>query len=379
MAVNLLTDIIEALPPLQGDRDVIVPGEQSVRDIMKEVLESHKVFEPDYDCIPQFFMDADPLRSLFQFCKDLPYKAEDETDQTSRSPIAILMLADSWGNDCKHYSGWIGGVIDACNRAGYTNYDWCYRFASYDLFDSTKEHVYVVINPGGGDEIWLDPAPIDNQDGSFIDRAFNDRKVIPFYITDKKPKAMSLNRISGCSINPNYQAQSMGYISLWRPSGDDDFAPIDTYDTFYLEPIDVPWESPFDQIQPSQPETPVYYTPETPTVYYDPGIIYEPPLTADPAVPTFDPTLLNRLEPINEPFISDYPTITGEPPISLPTTTATTTTTTTTNNNTGLTTGFDFMTFIKTNPVETILIGSAVVIGGLYLLKKNKKKKRQRA
>jgi len=374
MPVNLLTDIIEALPPLQGDRDVIVPGEQSVKDIMKEVLESHKVFEPDYDCIPEFFlMDADPLRSLFQFCKsNLPYKAEDETDQTSRSPIAILMLADSWGSDCKHYSGWMGGVIDACNRAGYTNYDWCYRFASYDLFNSTKEHVYVVINPGG-DEIWLDPAPIDNQDGTFTNRSYNDRKAIPFYITDKKPNAMSLNRITGCSINPNYQAQSMGYISLFRPSGDDDFAPIDS---FYLDPvlnpIDSPWVSPFEQIQPSQPETPM--------VYYDPGIVYETPLTADPGLPTFDPTVLNRLEPINFPQITDYPTITGEPPISLPTTTAATTTQlTTTNNSTGLNTGFDIMTFIKTNPVETILIGSAVVVAGIYLFKKSKKKKRQRA
>jgi hypothetical protein len=341
MTANVITDIIDALPPLKGDRDVIVPGQQSVKDIEREVLDSHQVFASDYDRIAAFFvMDADPLRSLFQFCKNnLPYKAEDEIDQTSRSPIAILMLADTWGNDCKHYSSLIGGVIDACNRAGYSNYDWCYRFASYNIMNSTKEHVFVVINPGA-EEIWLDPAPVDNMDGTFTKRSFNDRKAIPYYITDKKP-TMSLNRISGCSVNPNYQGQAMGYIWAWPAEG-----------TYWNAGE---WVSPFDEIT-----TPI--------------INPSAPVSADPAVPTYDPNELNRLENVNDPYIADYPTVTGDPIKTLPTLTTADST-----GSTGLTTGFDITTFIKTNPVETILIGGAIVIGGIYLFKRNKKKRTQRA
>lgn len=390
----VVSDIIAALPPLQGNRDVIIPGEQSVKDIMAEVLESHKVFSTDYDSIAEYFVtDADPLRSLFKFCRDhLPYVAEDEKDQTSRSPIAIMMLADKWGVDCKHYAGWIAGVIDACNRAGYTTYDWCYRFASYNPFNPTKEHVFIVINPGT-DEIWIDPAPIINDDGSYTQRSFNDRKVIPMYSTDKKPN-MSLNRISGIngccsSINPRYQA--MGYISLWQPMGDDNYYPM----------FDNPWDifsgSLNQQLYPSTaidyPVDPVdtQYTPEP--VLSDTGgsyllapehtltrswdlIDFGPSVLYDPVLAQIDPatTDLNRIESTTFPVITDYPTVTGEPIISLPLTTTTATTTSTTTD-TGLKTGFDFMTFVKANPVETILIGSAVVVGGIYLLKRKKRKR----
>ncbi len=356
MVDNIVNELIEALPPLQGDRDVIVAGQQSVKDIMKEVLDSHDAFKPDYDCIADFFlMDVDPLRSLFQFCKDhLPYVAEDEMDQTSKSPIAILMLADTWGNDCKHYSGWIGGTIDAWNRAGYTNYDWCYRFASYDPFSSTKEHVFVVVNPGRN-EIWLDPAPIENPDGIFIERSFNDRKAYPFYTTDKRPD-MSLNRITGCCINPNYQAQTLGYIGLFNPQGDD-----------------AAYFSDFNTTVQSDPGVATYEVPPLTIVQPD-------PLTADPAVPTYDSSQLNSIEPVNFPYIADYPTITGEPAISLPATqTAVAVPAPTTIPVPAPNTGNSFSDFIKNHPVETILIGSAIVIGGIWLLKKEKKKGQKRA
>jgi hypothetical protein len=338
---------------------VIVPGEQSVKDIMNEVLDSHAAFKGDYDCIADYFNDADPLRSLFNFCKKfLPYRAEDEEDQTSRSPIAILMLADNWGVDCKHYSGFIAGVIDACNRAGYSNYDWCYRFASYDPFDSTKEHVFVVVNPGGN-EIWLDPAPIE-ENGTYIKRSFNDRKAMPFYITDKI-LPMSLNRITGCRINPNYQ--SMGYISYWAPQMDGDSIYLD--DSYTINTGDG-FVSPLPQFDPGTPEAPIM---QLPTI--------DPPY--DPGELTYSPSDLNKFETVNTPpYIADYPVITGQPPISLPGTTTLTTPTNTTNTNAGLTTGFNIMTFIETNPVESILIGSAVVVGGILLFKASRKKKKQR-
>lgn len=400
--MQILTDIIAALPPLQGERDVIVEGQQSVKDIMKEVLNAHQVFASDYDTIVDFFaMDADPLRSLFQFCKNnMRYVAESEKDQTTRSPIAILMLSDNWGVDCKHYSGWIAGVIDAMNRAGYSNYDWTYRFVSYNPFDADKEHVFVVVNPGA-DEIWIDPAPVINGDGSYTQRSFNDRKVIPFYVTDKTPY-MSLNRISGCNCISNPRYQSMGYIgytysyydghSMFQPAGTDYLStdlwaptltdspittPID-----YIDPVDTQYQAPlttdstasvFPTIQDSGGS---YILPtfdkslelidfSTP---YDPGL---------PIVDTAIQTDLNRIESTTFPVITDYPTVTNAPIVTLPTTdTTTATTTASTPPSSGLTAGFDLMTFIKTNPVETILIGSAVVIGGIYLFKRKKKKQR---
>jgi len=368
-----VNDIMEALPPLKGQRDVIVAGEQSVKDIIKEVLESHKQFAGDYDRIVNYFHTADPLRSLFYFCRDtLPYYAEDEKDQTSRSPIAVLMLADNWGVDCKHYSGFIAGTIDALNRAGYTNYDWCYRFASYDPFDSGKDHVFVVVNPGGN-EIWIDPAPIEKVDGTFTERTFNDRKVIPFYKEDKKPEdKMSLNRISGC-CNPHYQAQSMGLVTGWMPATDDQYDI--SLNTDYLIPIPDEYKIGADY----------------PTVYYDPGLTFEDPAIStpvnqdpayDPGTITYSPTDLNKVETTSFPFISDYPTVTGEQPQTLPGTTDTqintAAPTATPTSNSGLSVGFNVKEFIDANPVESILIGSAIVVGGIWLIARHKKKKKQR-
>lgn len=362
-----VSDIMQALPPLKGQRDVIVSGEQSVADIMTEVLNSHKEFAADYDTIVDFFNTADPLVTLFNFCKDnLPYRAEDEKDQTSRSPIAILMLADNWGVDCKHYSGFIAGTIDALNRAGYTNYDWTYRFVSYDPFYSLKEHVFVVVDPGGN-EIWIDPAPIEKGDGSYKERTFNDRKVIPFYKEDKKPRQMSLNRISGCCINPYYQA--MGYISIFQPATDDQYtAVIDTSvrDLYHIG---------FDPVT-GQVDDPVAAALDP--ISLGPSTLSPTTVSYDPGVPTYDPGSVTPIETTSFPFIADYPTVTGETQTIPGTTGLNDQPPPPTNSTSGLNVGFSFKDFIEANPVETILIGSAVVVGGIWLIARHKKKKKQR-
>jgi hypothetical protein len=367
MSVNV-NDIVADLPGLKGQRDVIIPGEQSVDEIISEVLASHKEFASDYDTIAAHFYTASPLRTIFDFCrKNLPYLAESEIDQTTRSAIVILLLAQNWGVDCKHYSGFIAGVIDALNRGGYTNYDWCYRFASYDLFDSQKGHVFVVVNPGGN-EIWLDPAPIETESGSFKDRTFNDRKIIPFYWEDLKPDKMSLKRISGCSINPMYQA--MGYISAFQPATDDNYVlAIDTSvsDMYHIG------------VQRDDPSGIVYDPVATALDPISTGPLTFPTVSYDPGMPIYDPADQGQIENTNTTFIADYPTVTGEQPQTLPVAT--------TNNNpapaTGnISTGFDLKTFIEANPLEVVLIGGSLAVGLVWLIgrkKKKKKDKRQRA
>lgn len=385
--MSLVNDMMIALPPLQGDRHVIIPGEQSVKDIMREVGEAHREFANDYDCLADFFIGRDTLQSLFYFCQDyLPYVMESEHLQTTRSPTAILALADYWGCDCKHYAGFIAGVLDACNRTGYTNYNWCYRFASYDPFNAQKEHVYVVVKDNGN-EIWIDPAPIENPDGQFTIRSFNDRKVIPTFQTDSTPKklSMALQRIRGCYP----QNATMGYLSIDAYSAYDDMYQYSSqyggitrfersmdyggggggdvfYDPGYVEP------APINQ------------------VYYDPGYV-EPALQSDPVGTTFDPVYQPTYDPVDailpvadptygkietttRPTILDYPEITGGTIETFPSTFDRLTVTPDTNSG-SLQVNFSIVDFIKANPVETAVIGAAVIAIGYAVFKKKKKKR----
>ncbi len=308
MTVN---DLLAVLPPFDGIRDVIVPDRQTTRDIITEVVNAHTAFAGHYDRLVGMYSSSNLLRQLFDFCHTrLPYEAETENLQTSRSPSAILSLR-SWGSDCKHYAGWIAGVIDAYNRAGFTNHDWSYRFASYQLLEPQKEHVFVVVN-NNGQEIWIDPAPIENLDGSYSDRSFNDRKIIPFYITDKWPD-MSLQRLMG-----------IGCYSSCNTVG--------------LALADIGIEG--DAIYASNNVTMLYPN---------------------------DPVPL--IESTNSPYFDTLPTNIQ----SVPTTS---TTTDATGSPDSLTVNFDLWTFVKNNPVETALVGGAAVIGLWLIFKKKKKKKR---
>lgn len=175
------------LPAFQGDRDV-KKNRQSIKDIVKEVLEAHKFFAGDYDEISEEFAGGDTLKQLFDFCKsNIAYQIEPEDDQTTRSPAAIMWLG-KFGGDCKHYASFIGGVLDSLNRKGLANFDWCYRFASYNFFNRNAGHVFIVVKTPDG-EIWVDPV---------LDK-FDSRSPYPVFIKDKKISGM-LSRLSGVEI-----------------------------------------------------------------------------------------------------------------------------------------------------------------------------------
>lgn len=178
--------VLGVLPPYE-DKWILIHPDQSVKDIIIEVLEAHNEFASYYDKIAPFFDGngtEDICNRLYEFCKNnISYKEEPEELQTSALPTGLLTRG--YG-DCKHYAGFCGGVLDALNRNFDKKINWCYRFASYDILKKTPHHVFIVVNDRGN-EIWIDPTPGANE-------------LTPAWITDKKIKAepMALHRnISG--------------------------------------------------------------------------------------------------------------------------------------------------------------------------------------
>jgi hypothetical protein len=193
--------LLKYLPPYY-ENELVIEKDQDVYDIIKEVLAAHREFAEDYDCISQFF-EADSLqvtaKKLFDFCKqNTVYEVEPKEDQTSRSPAAMLTIGYV---DCKHYAGFIGGILDSLKRRGY-KIDWCYRFASYDLLEEDPGHVFVVIKENG-DETWIDP----------VLSSYNER-LVPFYIVDKKIKM--LTRLSGIQLSTDPYNLQYGPVVDYR-------------------------------------------------------------------------------------------------------------------------------------------------------------------
>lgn len=182
---------------------------QDVPIIMNEVLQAHKNFAPDYDNIAADFWQGNIFRTcqkLFNFCKvEMTYKAESDKDQTSRSPGAILKTANTWGVDCKHYAGFIAGVLDGLNRKG-KKINWAYRFVSYSPDDPIPEHVFIIVQDG--DKIlFVDPV-----------LANLDQREPKYYYKNDKFVNMALNRISGFAARTT-QKRGVGVIPTYDYSG----------------------------------------------------------------------------------------------------------------------------------------------------------------
>lgn len=178
------------LPAFRNERTDIV-ADHGTSDIIKEVCKSHYIYASDYDKIAKEF-DRYQLKAiagtLFDWCKNnLRYREESENLQTTRSPAAIIATGNSWGVDCKHYAGFIAGVLDAIKRRG-RNFDWCYRFVSYSPFDSTPGHVFVVLFVNGK-EIFIDPVL-----GELDQRS-------PMYYYKQDKYCSMLQRVSGIGVS----------------------------------------------------------------------------------------------------------------------------------------------------------------------------------
>lgn len=173
--------LLAVLPPFSNKKTLITQT-QSTSEIVDSIVETHRLYESDYDLIYKFFDTGDvytTCKLLWEFCKyNLNYEVESENFQSVRSPGAILSNPNV---DCKHYSLFIGGVLDAIKRTYADGWDWCYRFASYGN-SKHVEHVFVVAFDNN--EIWVDP----------VLSSFNDHKKPKGYI-DKY--IMALYKVSG--------------------------------------------------------------------------------------------------------------------------------------------------------------------------------------
>lgn len=176
-------DVLKYLPRFMNHKKMLV-WEQNTDDIYKEIEKSHELFSFDYDLIAGLFDTGDiyqTCKELWEFCKyNLTYNMESGDEQSSKSPSAILKEGQKI--DCKHYSLFIAGVLDAIQRHEPQAWNWCYRFASYNA-KGEIEHVFVVVF-NRDKEIWIDP----------VLRSFNERKSMTYY---KDVKPMALVRISG--------------------------------------------------------------------------------------------------------------------------------------------------------------------------------------
>lgn len=143
--------ILGRLTPYRA-QEYKIRDEQTTGDIISAITKAHEQYRPEYKKVALFFKASTPRKTgqkIFDFLKNnVRYTIEPADKQTVKSPAAILAEGEG---DCKHYSGWAGGVLEQLGIP------FAYRFASYRMFDKTPQHVFVVINPGTNSEIWLDP------------------------------------------------------------------------------------------------------------------------------------------------------------------------------------------------------------------------------
>jgi len=196
------SDLLLQLEPFVNNEMVIV-DDQNVTDIIGAILDTHKQYREEYDKIYQYFVGSTPTETannIFKYLKkNVKYNIEPENLQTVKSPAAIIATGNA-GSDCKNYALFINGVLDSYRRNELQGFDLYFRFASYDPFDDTPQHVFSVMNIDGK-EIWIDPV-----------LSFFNQKKQPNYYKDKKIKQMALVALSGI-IDPYenyYNNKTMG-------------------------------------------------------------------------------------------------------------------------------------------------------------------------
>ena len=184
----------------------IITYDQSTNDIINAILRQHNKSLNDYDKLYCYFEGGnciDTAKKVFKYLKEnVKYVIEPDNLQTVKTPSAILATGKTTGSDCKNFSLFFAGILDAYRRNTGEKFDIAYRFASYDG-TNTPEHVFVVINPDTENEIWCDA----------VLNYFNEKKQ-PNYFKDKKIKNMALMALSG--INEQRQPQMNGVLDFLK-------------------------------------------------------------------------------------------------------------------------------------------------------------------
>jgi hypothetical protein len=201
--------LIGKVSPFLGKKEVVVANQDTV-DIIDALIRNHYKYSDEYDKIYRYFVGdtvEDTAFNVWCFLKDeFKYNIEPEEMQILRSPAALL-ASNIVGIDCKGYATFACGIMDAYRRNTGKNFEVYYRFASYDPYDNTPQHVFAVVKEKGY-EYWIDPV---------LDQF--DEKKQPYYYKDKKIKNMALVAMSGINdVNENYNeaiGSTMGDDPKW--------------------------------------------------------------------------------------------------------------------------------------------------------------------
>ena len=179
--------LIGKVSPFLNKRLILVDNQDTI-DIIDALIKNHYKYSKEYDKIYRYFDGGnveETAYNVWQFLKDnFKYTIEPEKMQILRSPAALL-ASNIVGIDCKGYATFANGIMEAYKRNSGKNFDIYYRFASYDAFDSTPQHVFSVVKENNK-EYWIDPV---------LDQF--DEKKQPYYYKDKKIKNMALVAMSG--------------------------------------------------------------------------------------------------------------------------------------------------------------------------------------
>ena len=198
--------ILGILPPFQNKQSIILEN-QNVSDIITGILNTHNKYAKQYDKIYKYFIGKDleeTGKNIFDFLKaNVPYIIESNEFQYLKSPAAIVSTNKG---DCKTYALFSCGILQAFARNQNPDLEVLYRFASYDAFNKTPEHVFCVVREYGK-EYWIDP----------VLNKFNERKE-PYFYKDKKLNNMALVGLSGIEIN-NDQIGAFDFSDLSGDSG----------------------------------------------------------------------------------------------------------------------------------------------------------------
>lgn len=176
-----LNEVYRLLPPALNKK-VLTVKRQSTKDIIAQVLEQHEANVKDAKRIAHLFDAGNAYGTclnIWNFLKyNVPYKVEPSDRQSTKTLSRILFDAKRGeGNDCKHYSGFTGAILDALG------YKFKYRFTGYSNYIPTPTHVYCICNEDKNNEIVIDA----------VLSGFDVEKPFKFKID----KNMSLYKLSG--------------------------------------------------------------------------------------------------------------------------------------------------------------------------------------
>lgn len=204
--------ILNKLPQFANEQ-IKLKQNQTVSDIISAIKKTHKQFASDYDKIAPYFLGNNieqTCKNIFDFLRqNTKYFIESENRQSVKSPAAILKTKHI---DCKNYALFTAGILDALDRAGLQQIDYCYRFVSSKVFDTNPTHVFVCALDENENEIWVDPIP---------EVLYFDHKLNFFHPIDKYFRAMPLYQISGIESE-----QPLGQVGFVLPVGIDDIRNI---------------------------------------------------------------------------------------------------------------------------------------------------------